>query len=182
MKTTTLLSFLLIALGFNSYSQNVERLAITSGGGFAKSAFGETVQFTIGQSYFTQTLSDGNANYLTQGFEQPANQNLASIDAANSAASIEIYANKIEAFPNPAVNFTNVVLSLIDDDGAKVSIIDMWGQPLKKENFTVTQGKQQLHFVFGNVPAGLYTLSVEANKKVYNKKLLIAGTNSTVSL
>ena len=179
MKTIILLSFLIAGLGSNSYSQMVERLAITSGGGYATSALGETVQFTIGQSYFTQTLNDGNSNYLTQGFEQPNNYNYAAIAAPTYS---EIYANKIEAYPNPAVNFTNVILSLIDDDGAKVSIIDMWGQPLKKENFAVTQGKQQLHFTFGNVPAGLYTLSVEANKKVYNKKLLVAGTSSTVSL
>ncbi len=179
MKTIILLSFLIAGFGLNSYSQTVERLAITSGGGSATSALGETIQFTIGQSYFTQTLTDGNSNYLTQGFEQPVNRNYASIDAP---AYADVYSNKIEAYPNPAVNYVDIVLSLIDDDGAKISILDMWGQPLKKEDFSVTQGKQQLHFVFGNVPAALYTLKVEANKKVYSKKLLVAGTSSRVSL
>jgi len=179
MKTIILLSFLIAGLGFNSYSQTVERIAITSGGGYVASALGESIQFTIGQSYFTQTLSDGNSNYLTQGFEQPINYNYASLDVPVYA---DVYTNKIEAYPNPAVNFVDVVLALIDNDGAKVSILDMWGQPLKKEDFSVTQGKQQLHFVFGNVPAALYTLKVEANKKVYSKKLLVAGVGSRVSL
>ncbi|MBK0381784.1 T9SS type A sorting domain-containing protein [Pedobacter sp. SD-b] len=178
MKTIILLSFLLAGLGYSSYGQSVERLAITSGAGFATSTTGETLQYTIGQSYFTQTLTDGNSTYLTQGFQQPTNFNYASLDAPSFR---DIYSNKIEAFPNPAINYVDILLGLIDDDGAKVSLMDIWGQPIKKQDYAVTKGKQQLHFVFGNVPAALYTLRVEANKKVYSKKILVAGLSSKVS-
>ena len=181
MRTLIILSVLVAALGFNSFSQSIERSAITSGAGEATSVFGENVQFTIGQAFATNTLTDNGANYLTQGFQQPSSYNYVTNNTPAFAEAASL--NKIQAYPNPAVNFTNIAVSLIDDNGAKVSIVDMWGQPLKSQDFSVTQGKQELHFVFGNVPAGLYTLKVIANQKVYTKKLLIAGIeNSSVSL
>ena len=59
----------------------------------------------------------------------------------------------------------------------------MWGQPLSSQNYTLTQGKHELKFSFGYVPAGVYSLKVVANKKVYTKKLLVAGLQEkTVAL
>ena len=179
MKATILTIFLAATLGLNLMAQNIERSAITSGAGEATSVFGETIQFTIGQAYMTNTLTQNGSNFITQGFQQPSSFNYASLDVPVFAESD---LNKIQAFPNPAINFTNVVVNLIDDDGAKVSLIDMWGQALNTQDYSVTQGKHQLKFTFGFVPAGVYSLKVIANKKVYTKKLLIAGIESTVSL
>lgn len=179
MRTLVLISVLVASLGFKSMAQNIERSAITSGAGEATSVFGETVQFSIGQAYMTNTLTQNGSNYVTQGFQQPSSHNYV---IKETPAYAEATLIKIKAFPNPAVNYTDIALNLIDDDGAKVSIIDMWGQPLKSENYKVTQGKQKLHFVFGEVPAGIYTISVVANKKVYNEKLLVAGLEANYSL
>ena len=179
MKTIILTTVLIATLSFSLFAQSIERSAITSGGGEATSVFGETVQFSIGQAFMTNTLTQNGSNYVTQGFQQPSSYNYASI---NAPVYVESDLNKIQAFPNPAVNYTNVILSLIDDDGAKISIIDMWGQPLKSQDYSVTQGRHELKFTFGYVPAGVYSLKVIANKKVYTKKLLIAGVENTVSL
>jgi len=174
-----LTAVLTVALVSNLFAQSIERSAITSGAGEATSVFGETIQFSIGQAYITNTLTQNGSNHITQGFQQPSNFNYVS---KNTPVYAESDLNKIQAFPNPAVYYTNVVMSLIDDDGVQISIIDMWGQSLKSEDYSVTQGKHQLKFTFGYVPAGVYSLKVIANKKVYSKKLLIAGTESTVSL
>lgn len=179
MKTLILIAVLIASLGFTTMAQSIERFAITSGAGEATSTFGENVQFTIGQSYMTNTLTQNGSNYITQGFQQPSTFNYVTKDVTEFADNT---LNKINTYPNPAVDYTNVAISLIDNDGVSISIIDMWGQPLKSSEYNVTQGEQVLKFKFGYVPAGVYSLKVVANKKVYTKKLLIAGTESTSSL
>lgn len=172
MKTIILTAILVATLGFNLSAQTIERSAITSGAGEATSVFGETVQFSIGQAYMTNTLTQNGSDYVTQGFQQPSNYNYVSI---NTPVYAEADLNTIKAFPNPAVNYTSVAVSLINDDGVKVSIIDTWGQELKSQDYNVAQGKQTLKFTFGNVPTGYYTIKVYANKKIYASKLLVDG-------
>ena len=181
MKRLILLSVLTLGLAINTIAQSLERVVISSGSGEATSVINESVQFTIGQPFFTTTLTNNAGTFLTQGFEQPTNSNNLSNDPFNFSSPEVVY-NPINAFPNPAVDFTNVELSLIDNDGAKISIVDMWGQPLRSEEFTATQGKNVFKFVFGKVPAGMYTISIYANKKYYHKKLLIAGTRAELAL
>jgi hypothetical protein len=180
MKRIILLSVLTLGLAVNSIAQSLERVVFSSGNGEAISSINESVQFTIGQPFYTGTLTDTKGIFLTQGFEQPSNFNNER-NVPSTVIESEVTYNTLTAFPNPAVDFTNIVMSFIDDDGAKVSIVDMWGQAIKQEDFKVTQGPNTLKFVFGKVPAGMYTISVYANKKYYNKKLLIAGTRADIS-
>lgn len=172
MKTMILTTVLVATLIFNLSAQSIERSAITSGAGEATSVFGETIQFSIGQSFMTNTLTQNGSNYVTQGFQQPSSYNYVSI---NTPVYAESDLNTIKAFPNPAVDYTMVSVNLINDDGVKISIIDTWGQELKAQDYQVTQGKQSLKFTFGNVPTGYYTIKVFANKKIYNSKLLVDG-------
>jgi hypothetical protein len=172
MRTMILTTILVAIFGFNLSAQSIERSAITSGAGEATSVFGETVQFSIGQAFMTNTLTQNGSNYVTQGFQQPSSYNYASITTPVYAESD---LNTIQAFPNPAVTYTSVAVNLINDDGVKVSIIDTWGQELKSQDYKVTQGKHELKFTFGNVPTGYYTIKVFANKKIYNSKLLVNG-------
>jgi hypothetical protein len=181
MKRIILLSVLTLGLAINSIAQSLERVVISSGNGSATSAINESVEFTIGQPFFTGTLTNNTGTYLTQGFVQPTNTNN-EINNPSNFLEPEIEFNALKTFPNPAVDFTNIELSLIDNDGAKISIIDMWGQPLNIQEYTASQGKNVFKFVFGNVPAGIYTISVYANKKLYNKKLLVAGTRATINI
>nr|WP_294901310.1 T9SS type A sorting domain-containing protein [uncultured Pedobacter sp.] len=172
MRTIILTAILAATLSLGLSAQSIERSAITSGAGEATSVFGETVQFSIGQAYMTNTLTQNGSNYVTQGFQQPSNYNYV---AVSTPVYAESDVNTIKAFPNPAVNYTSIAVNTINDDGVKVSIIDTWGQELKSEDFKVTQGRHELKFTFGNVPTGYYTIKVFANKKIYNSKLLVTG-------
>lgn len=172
MRTIILTAILVATLSFNLFAQSIERSAITSGGGEATSVFGETIQFSIGQAFMTNTLTQNGSNYVTQGFQQPSSYNYVSI---NTPVYAESDINTIKAFPNPAVNYTSIAVNLINDEGAKVSIIDTWGQELKSQDYDVAQGKHALKFTFGNVPTGYYTIKVYANKKIYASKLMVDG-------
>lgn len=172
MKTIILAIVLVATLGFNLSAQSIDRSAITSGQGEGRSAFGETIQFSIGQAYVTNTLTQNGSYYVTQGFQQPSLFNYVSI---NTPVYAESDVNTVVAYPNPAVNYTNVAVNLINDDGARVSIIDTWGQELKSQDYNVTQGKHSLKFTFGNIPTSYYTIKVYANKKIYTNKLLVDG-------
>lgn len=178
MKKLILFSILVLSLGFKSYSQQISQSVCSSGSGEFTSVLGENVTFTIGQSFYTHTLTDNVGTYLTQGFEQPSDN----IDKALlSPAFPDLELVKMEAFPNPAVDYTDLVLNMIDNNGAKVAIIDMWGQPLKTQDFKVETGRQKLHFTFGSVAPGVYTIKVNANQTVYTKKLMVnsVGYSST---
>lgn len=172
MKSTILTAVLVATLSFNLFAQTIERSAITSGAGEATSVYGETVQFSIGQAFMTNTLTQNGSNYVTQGFQQPSSFNYVSL---NTPVYAESTLNKVHAYPNPAVTYTNVSVNVINDEGVKVSIIDTWGQELNAQNYKVTQGAHELKFTFGNVPSGYYTIKVNANKRVYNSKLLVNG-------
>jgi len=174
MKKLILFSILVLGLGLKSFSQQIAQSALVSGGGEYTSVYGENIQFTIGQAYVTNTLTDGNNTFLTQGYQQPAvNQE---VIAGPPHADLEFV--KLDAFPNPAVSYTDLVMNFIDNDGAKVTMSDMWGQPVKSQDYQVSVGKQKMHFVFGSLNPGVYSIKIVANKRVYVKKLLVAGAGS----
>jgi hypothetical protein len=167
MKKTIIFTILTLAIGFTAYSQGMEKQSVTSGHGMSVSNAGETVQFTIGQAYVTNTLTSDRVNFLTSGFEQPTYRGLAAL----LDPSLELV--KMEIYPNPAVDHITLAITLLDDNGAQGSIINMWGQVLKVEKFNSPQGDQKLAFNFGTLAIGVYTVKVVANGRVYAKKLLI---------
>lgn len=179
MKKLFLFSILILSLGLKSFSQQIAQYALSSGGGEFTSVYGVNVQFTIGQSFMTNTLSDeGNSTYLTQGYQQPSVKG----NDLSSSEFPDLELTKMDVYPNPAVDYTDLVLNMINDNGAKVAIVDMWGRIIKSQDFNVDKGHQKLHFTFGSLSAGVYTLKVNANERVYAKKLLISGTGASSTL
>lgn len=170
MKKLILFSILVLSLGFKSYSQEISQSVLSSGNGEFTSVLGEKIQFTVGQSFYTHTLSDNNGTFLTQGFEQPTNSSKAAL-LSPEFPDLELV--KMDVYPNPAVDYTDLELNMIDNNGAKVAIVDMWGQAVKTQNFNVEKGHQKLHFIFGSLAAGVYTIKVNANQRVYAKKLIV---------
>lgn len=166
MKKFIIFSIFFLAFGLKLFSQQISRYALSSGGGDFTSIDKQNIQFTIGQSYNTYTLTDNNTNFLTQGYQQPSFNIGGLLPDLDSVSKIDVY-------PNPAFDYTNLELNLIDDDGATVSLFDMWGQVIKSQNYVVGKGFQKLQFRFGFVAIGIYTLKVNANKKVYVRKLLV---------
>ena len=178
MKKLILFSILLLSLGFNTYSQEISKSVFSSGNGEFTSVLGVNIQFTIGQSFLTNVLSDNKGSFLTQGFEQPTNSNNAGL-LSPEFPDLELV--KMDVYPNPASDYTDLELNMIDNNGAKVAIIDMFGQSVKTQNFNVEKGQQKLHFAFGSLAAGVYTVKVNANQRVYAKKLIVntVGYSST---
>lgn len=176
MKISILFSILFLGFGFNSFSQQTVQSALVSGGGDFTSAIGENIQFTIGQPYSAATLTDANNYSLTQGFQQPSfkGQDVLFPDLA--------LVSKMDVYPNPAVDYTDLELNFINNDGAKVAIVDMWGQVVKTQDFNVDKGQQKLRFSFGSLSAGVYTIKVIANKTIYAKKLLINTSGNASNL
>lgn len=170
MKKLILFSILVFSLGFKSHSQTISQSVLSSGNGEFTSGLGENIQFTIGQSFFTNTLTDNKGTYLTQGFQQPDNGGNAVL---LSPAFPDLELLKMDVYPNPAVDYTDLELNMIDNNGAKVALIDMWGQAVKTQDFTAEKGLQKLHFTFNSLVAGVYTIKVTANQRVYAKKLIV---------
>ena len=168
MKKAIIFTIFTLAIGFTAYSQGMEKQSVTSGHGMSISNAGETVQFTIGQAYVTNTLTTDRVSFLTPGFEQPTYKSLAEL----LNAALELV--KMEIYPNPAVDHITLAITLLDDHGAQGSIINMWGQVLKVQDFKSPQGDQKLAFNFGTLAIGVYTVKVLANGRVYAKKLLIS--------
>lgn len=176
MRKFILFSILILSLGLKSYSQQISQSVMSSGGGDFTSVYVENVQFTVGQPYVTNPLTDGKNTWLTQGYQQPSMKGQDII----SPEFPDLELVKLDLYPNPAINYTDLILNLINDDGAKVSLIDMWGQVLKSEDFKVLKGHQKMHFAFGSVAAGIYTIKINANERVYARKLLVnvSGTGN----
>lgn len=156
-------------------AQQIDRFVFSSGNGSGTNAYGESVHFTIGQAFFTETLSNNKSEVITPGFEQPRIfDNL--FLASESFKDLSLL--KLDVYPNPAVDYTELELNLIDHDGAKVALIDTWGQVVKIQDFQVPAGNQKLHFNLGTLADGVYTISVKANKRSYAKKLIVSNTRS----
>lgn len=167
MKKILLVLTINLAITFTTFGQTLDRETLTSGNGSETSELGESVQYTIGQAYQTTTIIDGSFA-LTPGFQQPAFSSFLELINPNLEGS------KIGIYPNPAINYVNLELNLLDDKGVKCSIINIWGQVIGTQNYNVPEGEQKLVFSFGyHLPPGIYTIKVIANGNTYVKKLLI---------
>jgi len=179
MKKLILFSILVLSLGFKSYSQQISQSVFSSGSGEFTSVLGEHVSFTLGQSFYAETLSDSKGNFLTQGFEQPTPTNNAAL-LSPEFPDLELV--KMDVYPNPAVDYTDLELNIIDNNGAKVTLFDMWGKAVKTQEFRSEKVNHKLHFTFGHLVPGVYTVKVNANQRVYAKKLIVntVGYSSTL--
>jgi len=178
MKRFIFLALLSFTVLISAKGQNVVRDVFSSGNGSAVAPTGESVNYTIGQSYFTHTITYNNAVYLTQGFEQPVYE-AGPLLAGFSGNNLNIM--KLNVYPNPAVDYAELEVDLINDNGAKVTLIDVWGKVLKAQDFNVVSGSQKLNFQFGSLPSGVYTINVKANNRSYSKKLIVTGTSTAAA-
>lgn len=178
MKRIILLVIISLSALPKSYSQEISQYVFSSGNGSENTLNGDNVQYTIGQSFFTQTLTQNNTVYLTQGFEQPtyhAAQEFA------SAAFPDLNMLSVNVYPNPAVDYTQIEMDLIDNNGVELALTDMWGKILKTQTYSVSAGKQVMNFQFGGLNAGVYTIKVKANQTTYAKKLIISGSRTSAA-
>lgn len=178
MKRILLLVLVSLTVLTNTFSQEISSQIFSSGNGSVTAVNGASVQYTIGQSIFTETLTQDNNIYITQGFEQPTyNSN----PEFASAAFPDLNMSRVNVYPNPAVDYTQIEMDLIDNNGVELALSDMWGQVLKTQSYSVSSGKQVMNFQFGTLNAGVYTIKVKANQTTYAKKLIISGSRTSAA-
>jgi hypothetical protein len=155
MMARLLLILTLIILSIKSFPQTVSRNVIASGGNSA-TVSGYTISSTIGQIPF-QTLSD-NAYYLTQGFEQPGTKLL-----VNPGEFIQV-------FPNPVVDYLNLIFSVSVQMDFTISIFNLMGSEMQTTLAPNIQNGVLYTIDFNNFPNGMYLLHIydkSAEKKLF---------------
>lgn len=74
----------------------------------------------------------------------------------------------IEAFPNPAANFTNVIVNFEYEEGT-ATLYDLSGRVLRTEKMT---GNKTVPIELGNIPQGVYIVSIKTNNKEESIKII----------
>lgn len=74
----------------------------------------------------------------------------------------------MEAFPNPTVTFTNVIIGY-DYQFGTATLFDLNGRQLQQQNL---KGERTLPFEFASYPTGIYLISVKTNKEEHSVKII----------
>lgn len=74
----------------------------------------------------------------------------------------------LEAFPNPTVTFTNVIIGY-DYQFGTATLFDLNGRQLQQQNL---KGERTLPFEFTSYPSGIYLISVKTNKEEHSVKII----------
>jgi hypothetical protein len=111
------------------------------------------------QSVFTTTVTTGqtisNADFTVDEDEQTVIQGIAT-DIKNVSSATNI---KFSLVPNPAVGFTNLEFDMPNEGEATISISDLTGRMLQKENVLFQAGKNRIP-VTVNQLSGIYFVKI----------------------
>jgi len=132
-------------LSLKSFPQTVFRNVVASGGNSITTS-GYSISSTIGQIPF-KTLCE-TTNALTQGFEQPATKVI-----VNPGEFIQV-------FPNPVVDYLNVVFSFTAEKDFVISIFSLSGSELQSTLARHIQSGVLYTIDFSSIPSGMYLLHI----------------------
>lgn len=79
-----------------------------------------------------------------------------------------------EFIPNPALNYTDLVITSATEQTIQVSIYNEVGQIAMNGKYTITKGNNRITFDVGNLAAGTYTATVKSANGSFGRKLVIA--------
>lgn len=80
----------------------------------------------------------------------------------------------IEAYPNPASERLNILISSEDGNIANINLIDITGKIVQSINsYNLSSGKNSIQLRTGNLPSGTYILKVNTNETIKSKKIFI---------
>ena len=78
--------------------------------------------------------------------------------------------NEFDVYPNPAQNYINIFLDILQDDEALLTIRNCIGEAV--ENISV-QGRRNISVDVRNYTAGTYLVLLSENKKIITRKIVI---------
>ncbi len=120
------------------------------------------------------------SNILVKFVVTNDNGNNLYIDNINLSQSKPVGINKVTAdgvsfnvYPNPSNGLTTVGVNSPMAAKAKVSVLNTIGQVVYEQNAELTVGGNLLQMDVKNLPSGIYTISIESNKNISVKKLVV---------
>lgn len=115
-----------------------------------------------GSATFAKAIDNGFVAGSEITVENPvATSNLEQIDAL------------IKMYPNPAQNFTNVILNLKESKEIQLEVMDLTGKTITSKNYGQLNGGQQITISTSNLSPGIYLVNVKVDSKVISKRLIV---------
>ncbi|MEO8087710.1 MAG: T9SS type A sorting domain-containing protein [Bacteroidota bacterium] len=157
-------TLLIMALCCQVNAQTVSPSVIASSGGFASGASGQ-LSYTTGEMTMVQTIN-GAGNYLTQGFQQPFDFNVAVEELTSED-------NNANVFPNPGNGLFEMDLFALKTATGVLKVYDNLGQCVLQKNINIETGDQKFKIDLSGFSNGIYlfeALNIYDNKS-YSKKI-----------
>lgn len=149
LKKANLVILLLLTSGLTGLKAQ-ESLSAT---GFNGSGSGGSVSGTIGQVFYTNTVTNGS---VLQGVQQPFEISVESV--IEDAKEIRLYCM---AYPNPATNFLTLKVENFNKQNLSYSLFDVNGKLLEKKNIESNETSMDM----GNYVPATYFLKVIKDSK-----------------
>ena len=121
------------------------------------------IQYTVGEPAVT-TLAAGN-KMLTQGFQQP-------LDVPPLKPGADPIQNYI-LYPNPAVHTVKLQFDLLTEGAVMLNLINTAGQQMFRLFQHYGPGRVIIPITVSRLAAGIYTVMLNINGKVFFEKLII---------
>ncbi len=83
---------------------------------------------------------------------------------------------RVVVMPNPAREYFDVALQLLQAEQIQLSLFDQSGKLLQEKSLSLAAGNQSFRFEVGTYPAGTYTLTLKTGKgQVSSQVVLFKG-------
>lgn len=112
------------------------------------------------------TLAEAIDNGYTDGTVVEINPNLLSTIDNELGTPLQV-------FPNPAHDYTSLVINLKGNSEVQVSLIDMTGKTIAFRNYGKLEGNQELSIPTAHLNAGIYLINVMINGNTVSKRLIV---------
>lgn len=80
---------------------------------------------------------------------------------------------KLAAAPNPFTNYTNISFNASTKSKVTFSVKNVLGKTVFKKLVATKTGKNTIPFYKNNLPTGVYIYSIQNEKKIISKRLVI---------
>lgn len=158
MKKYIIILTVLLESAFYLCAQSLTPAVVASGGDYFASSEA-SLSFTIGEMATQNFLSD--SLYLTQGFQQTFR--------ISTLVESPVGSPDIKVYPVPATYFLNVQFEANEDIDHVVTLYDMQGTQILRQEVHASMVKLDLH----TLPAAGYVLQISERKGMFLKSFMI---------
>jgi len=144
----------------DSYTQSINRQVIASAGGYDTSSIG-SLSWTLGET-IVETVENSSINFiLTQGFQQPDEFHIDTIDAVHEIGS-NIF---ISLYPNPVAQILNLTIRHGSVMKMQIQLLDMLGRMIHYDEMNGTEANSNYQIDVNALAVGMYALKMYTEGK-----------------